>query len=611
MKRGLVIGAALCVAALVAFFLLRGHGTTSSTASSGSATGSTARNTRSSRAVDIARTGRRIAGVVVGEDNQPIAGAHVQLASKETIRAPMIVTSADGAFDFGVKAPLVYAVFADAPKLTGAAYELDLGDAQAPSEKLRLVLHACDASIHGVVHDTVGGTVAGALVSRTAGRARSSTGALSDATGTYELCIPTGGEDIVVTADGYATVRENVNVFGRTARDFVLVPGGTVTGKVVRASDKTPVDGATIALREKDGDSELYATSNEDGTFTIDGVLPGRRVVSAYVDKLATLDPPEIAVEIGAPTEVTCEVSPVATLSGRLVLESDHSVGVPNMDVFLTPTTNQGDPRHSEKTATDGTFVFERVRPGDYEVSPRGAKLDKRTAIHVADADIADLTITTSAPASVAGRVLYQGKPVEGAFVESRAATDIIYATTDSEGKFLFDGLTSDTVQLYAQSTRLGAFTNGPSLALSPGEKKTGVDIPLDLAGSVAGVVVDQNNAPLSGVYVRFVLVGGRDQGEATTADDGSFTARAMSGGGDYVYEVRERADSPNVFPPTEGKRFPPVKVADGSTHITGLRLRVKRERLTISGRVVDEDGVGVSDVTVRAASTRMGGRFM
>src|SRR5262249_54089030 len=149
--------------------------------------------------------------------------------------------------------------------------------------------------------------------------------------------------------------------------------------------------------------------------------------------------------------------------------------------------------------------------------------------------------IEADAGATVSGRITYRGKPVEGADVHTTTSR----ATSDPDGKYTLSRVEAGEVQIYAQSNRLGAFTPGPSIVIADGEHKT-VDITLDLSASIAGIVVDQNDQPVAGVTLSFSLLHGRDFATATTADDGSFIARAMSGGGDYIYAVRraDRADS-------------------------------------------------------------------
>ncbi|HEX7704364.1 MAG TPA: carboxypeptidase regulatory-like domain-containing protein, partial [Kofleriaceae bacterium] len=142
-------------------------------------------------------------------------------------------------------------------------------------------------------------------------------------------------------------------------------------------------------------------------------------------------------------------------------------------------------------------------------------------------------------------------------------------------------------------------FANGPTVALENGETKTGADVEINLSGSIAGVVVDQNDAPVSGASLEFRLVHGIDSGSATTAEDGSFKANALSGGGSYSYIVRGPAWA--AYPTTDGKRSRPIEVHDAHTHVAGLRIRVRVDRLSIAGRVIDATGRPAPDVVVVA----------
>lgn len=82
---------------------------------------------------------------------------------------------------------------------------------------------------------------------------------------------------------------------------------------------------------------------------------------------------------------------------------------------------------------------------------------------------------------------------------------------------------------------------------------------------------------------------------------------RALSGGGDYVHEVRQRERSPLVYAPASGKRHPPVAVRDGQAHVTGVRVKIRYERLAISGRLSDAAGKPVADATVSARPQELG----
>lgn len=554
--------------------------------------------------------GRRIAGLVLDGAGAPLPGATVRIASALTMSGqrpePVVTTDASGAFDFGPQPASTYLVVADAPKLTGAAIELDLRDTTTNPGELRLVLHPCDASIHGVVRDSAGGVIPGALVRRSEGTLATRAGAIADASGAYELCLPAGGGSVNVTADGYASLDDRAFVWGRTRRDFELAPGTSVTGKVVRADTKAPVEAAIVELH-RENRAPLVASSGADGRFTIDGVPPGRHELSAYADRLSTTDRIEVVAEVEQPAvDVLCELSATSTISGR-VIDRDARTPVAGVTVGFWNRANTATGWVQAVSQADGSFVADRVFPGAYEPRVRWDEEEgDRAPITVADKDVTGVELEVEALATISGRVTHRGHPVEGALV--RATESRSFTKTDHAGVYTLRNVHAGPNQIYAQSDRVGAFTNGPTITVTKGEHRTHVNVELDLAGSIAGVVVDQHDKPVAGAYLRFSMLRGRDFGMATTADDGSFSARGLSGGGEYLFEVSQREGAPR-FPPLEGKRHAPIAVADGATQITGVRVRVRVERFTITGRVTDAAGTPVPDATLRARPTGDGQR--
>lgn len=558
--------------------------------------------------------GRRIAGVVVTEDGAPVRGAAVRLASKATMAGASAERSAisddAGRFDFGPQPATEYVVVAESAKLTGALERVDLRNASAspPPDQLNLLLHPCTASIHGTIRDIGGGVIPGARVSRSSdGALTTKAGAVADDKGEYELCVPAGGAGVMLSADGYATIADHVRVFGRTRRDFELVPGTTVVGRVIRATDRAAVTGALIELQPDDrrAGTPLYGSSDENGRFQIEGVASGRHQLAAVADQLATLRPIEVIAELGKDgEEVVCELVPTLTIAGKVV-ERESGKAVVGATVYMAARANTDGRRPPQgMTQADGSFVIDRVFPDEYQPvvtvdGPADGEDERPPTIKVVDTDVTGVVLETAARATISGRVLHGGKPVDGAMI--RAASGYRSAVTNHAGQYTLRGLPAGEHRMYAESHRIGAFANGPSVTVTRGEQKSGVDINLDLSGSIAGVVVDQHDQPVGGVYLSFSLLRGKDFGSATTSDDGSFTTRSLSGGGDYVFEVRQRDSSPLTYPPVTGKRFPPITVADGQSHVTGVRIKIRVERLAISGRVTDAKGKPVADVTVRA----------
>lgn len=531
-----------------------------------------------------------IAGVVVG-DSGPISGAIVRLV-RQARREQRITTDAGGAFDFGPQSAGRYVVIGDAPGRAPASAAIDLQDPHANPDHLKLFLHACDAWVRGTVHDTGGGTIPRAHVGLESD-GDTSEGVDADDAGAFELCVPTGPLMLAARADGYATDIDYVVALGRIHHDFTLGPEGTIVGHAVRAGGNEPVAGAIVELTDGN-DRKKSEPTDETGRFVFDAIAPGRYSISAVADRLATQRPIETFAEVGKPHDETLELTDAYSITGKLV-ERGTATGVPGVGVRVyEPTRLQG--VLLATTQADGSFEIAHVLPGTYYsiVNKRSKAADKPIVVEAHDVHV---TLEVERLASVSGRVTRGHKPVEGVEVTGGGTS----ARSDADGVFTLRNLPPGPCSLYAESQRVGAFTTGHQITLAAGEQKQGVELELDLAASIAGSVVDQDGAAVAGAFVRFSLIQGHDYGQVVTADDGSFVARALSGGGDYVYQVSASESSPISYRAAGGGRFLPVTVSGGDSHVTGLRIAVKIERLSIAGHVTNATGTPVADVEVRA----------
>src|SRR5262249_48712978 len=162
----------------------------------------------------------------------------------------------------------------------------------------------------------------------------------------------------------------------------------------------------------------------------------------------------------------------------------------------------------------DGTFTL-NAPSGTFEVHVEPWEVLSPKTITVGDKDLTGVRIEVDALASVSGRVTHKGEPVAGANVTLGGTGGQHQAATDVGGHYSVKGLAAGRYRVGATSPRHEAFGyyKPEHFTVSAREHRDGMDIELNFAGSIAGVVVDQKGAPVSGVWVEFDLIGGSDSG--------------------------------------------------------------------------------------------------
>lgn len=569
-------------------------------------------------------TPRRIAGRVITLDGKPVAGANVELSSLTTrggVGAPVRATSnAAGEFDFGARPAMAYTVHASAPNLSGAAIAVDPRNpvAAPPPDALELRLSPCDHAVFGTVRDASGGAVEGARVMWLAPDPNGSEYgvpgniAYSSSTGAYELCVIGGRELVVteVTADGYGSVTYQTAVWGRRKIDFALVPEAIVTGRVIREDSREPVAQAMVALLSGQWGVERTASrvalTASDGTFRIAGVAPGPHVIHAAAGGLASTREMPIVVAAGQttdPIEIALEARSI--VRGTVM---DGGKPVAGAVVAARATHMNGGPTDAV-SQDDGTFVLDRVPRGQVRFVVRPHHVESPTTFTVSKPEHTGVVIEVGALGTIAGTVIRKGQPVGAAYVELNGINshELGPLRTDSSGRFEARGLRPGKWIAFASSDRDGAFGRVPTdIQLAAGETK---EITIDLAygAAISGTVVDQDGAPVPSVTVIYQHTAADDVGIAVTSADGRFRAAMMLGGGTYRPNVGLGPRMQTRLLPATGTEFPSVMLADANTEVTGVVIAVRRDHLTIAGRVVDEDGAPVADARVAAEMARPG----
>lgn len=549
---------------------------------------------------------RRVAGRVTFAGT-PVAGATVRLELGGLVRRAMpattVTSSADGTFDLGPQVAAPVRVSATAPGRAPGNVAIDLRDpilAPAP-DRLELVLGDCARTVFGTVHDH-GGPIPGATVRALTSRDSLAVGLTGD-DGNYELCLGTGWARMTVEADGYARVELDLGGGKRERRDVELSPEAILAGKVLGSGD-VPVAGALVTARSSEFGpfmvTDAIATSDGEGRFTIAGVPPGRYSLSARDVGLATGEEVEAVAQVGEPgEEVVLRLEAAALVHGR-VLEGDRPVAgarITHRSPGVMPTWSAD---AGAVTQIDGRFVLDGVLPGPFQIAVAEYELLEPEA-PVAALPETELTVKVAGKARVSGRVTREGKPVAGARVNvgGRSARFGGSDLTGADGTYDIGGLGPGTYEIGAEAET--AFARKAPITVAKGQHLAGVHIELDLAGEIAGVVVDQRGDPVGGVAVTFEMGPGVDWGHAVAEKDGTFLAGAMSGGGAYAVTVRPSSSSPLLFPPAAGDTFPEIPLADGRSRATGIRIAIQVDRKPIRGMVAGGDGEPAADVSVAA----------
>lgn len=365
----------------------------------------------------------------------------------------------------------------------------------------------------------------------------------------------------------------------------------------VTTSDGKSVDGATVELRGVDHQTE----TTKQGKVVFASVVPGGYQIAAWAPGLAHST---TWIQVGA-GEANAKLVLVtgAPVAGRVVDEQGKGVANARITYHGASDWNQqADPRYDAVTSkTDGAFELAAMPAGTFrfvaahpDYAPGTSKqitLDGKTPTN-------DLTITVPTGAVVRGHVIDSSKqPVVGARVRigsgsrrqmSWEAPRQVYS--DAKGDFEIRGLAKKALALVAMHES-GA-SQLKDIDTTAGDV-TGVELQIDVTGTIAGIVVDAAGTPIEGAQVsagpnfreaKMDMTQFRLRGfpEELTDASGKFTLTGLAPGSYEVSAMRERAA-------TRGRRG----ASEGVVATTGtkdLRITLQAEG-GVKGRVLLPDG--------------------
>lgn len=384
---------------------------------------------------------------------------------------------------------------------------------------------------------------------------------------------------------------------GRQAGGWDVDPVGALPleGQVLDDQDQ-PVAGAEVVLAST---PRRTTTSEDDGTFVFDKLVSRTYALSARAGDLVggpvmhrlsgKSGPAVLRLRRGATLEVTVLDERKAPVVGAQLELRDAVV-------------------QTASTDATGRASFRGVSPGWAQVVARAAGYAPAfagTPISTSAAS-ASLTLVVHKGAAVSGRVVDEsGAPVVGAKVMVEAVgrgwqlgdLDRDSQTTSAQGEFTFPAVAAGTHRFVAQHPELAPGASSPQ-TVDGTTPLRGVEIKLGAGGTISGVVVGTDQAPVANATVRLAprqdeggsMYGWGRGGRQIVCDEaGAFTIRGLARAGYRLQAESDQASS---------------KLVDAdltsTDKVTDLRL-VLDVTGEIAGIVVDSAGEPVAEASVTA----------
>ncbi len=442
------------------------------------------------------------------------------------------------------------------------------------SRELRLELRP-GAQLSGVVRDPDGAAVPDAEVTLwLPGKImgfddRALRTADCDAQGAFVLQgVPAGRVKVSARSPRHLdSAREPLQVAeGEERAGLVLaVEAGRVLEGSLRFADGTPAPGVEVSARFDEafmaGPSAMAslrgargsATSAPDGRFRIEGLGGGPFSLRAETERGEEDEAPithRARLDGVRPGREELELvlhAPLA-LRGRLALTSSEPLEGP-VDLLARRVvagdmlTLRTEDRPLRVRGEDEVFALEDLEAGLWELEARaeGARLRTPLQVNLPQGPGEEVLVELEPAARVRGRVVDAGgAPVEGAAVEPQSSAPqwqrelarsplTATATSDEDGAFEYEAL-AGPLTLSARAEGFGPAAP-VELTLVEGQVLEGVELRMSRGGTLRGLVLGADGAPVSGRLVTANKMPEMDSRAVTTGADGTFLMEALAPG--------------------------------------------------------------------------------
>jgi uncharacterized GH25 family protein len=368
----------------------------------------------------------------------------------------------------------------------------------------------------------------------------------------------------------------------------IRVGAGAALDIAVTGDDGKPIAGADVASGK-----ELTARTNDDGRAKLEPLHPGWIGVHVTASGYAPASAFATVGSANATGKLDVRLHRGTSVSGRVVDEAGKPIANARVQLSSSWGSADGDAAHSNDT---GEFTIAAVAAGAHTLSATAADHApvRSSPVTVADRPVAGIEIKMKAGGVVYGTVTdAAGKPVPFATIRVAAANRQMWemaprqATTNRQGAFELRGLARAKLQARAESDASASQIVDVDLAAT---QRKEVKLVLDVAGTIAGIVVDDTGKPVPEVQVSAfpdVFAGGDTSAmmlgglaSATSDGAGGFTIRGLADGAYKVSAARAGASPWRDF----GEHGTTARVGDQSVRVVLATPGELRGRLVVAG---------------------------
>ena len=559
-----------------------------------------------------------ISGVVVNSAGAPILGAQVALLRSKHqtgVVAGKAVAGPDGRFKILYERPERTIIPATAYLIASTNELLGIEAVNNRLAAQRIVCHP-RASISGTVRDSEGRLVEGAEVSPDfliwntffgqqyihCKKIESAAGirpAMTDAQGRFTLRgLPAGcsvclrasknglGSGVTGSGDpGSRAARPDWTVpVGATDTAIILraesakAPAGCIKGRVIKQYNERPVPGVEVVAADMQNPNfgpRSRATTQSDGSFQLDGLPAGEYTVSVLEARQPVQPETDVQVSENGTTELTLLAIPGRTFIGQVVDENTGK-GIPGV-VVIAP----GSKPVVTSVLMPGLFSTKMLPgPGVLLVigDERGYGRTSQEIDIIETRKFISVTIKLPRATLICGNIKdSSGNPVDGALIRAISQdgpSDTVQADSKGYYKLIAEGSAQTACFLIAYDRATG---EGAIQPVNPVARNTNlVDMTLQPAAGLSGVIKDDSGKPISGARVTPMLEAGGCRiysmhNQAGSDAAGRFGIDGLIPGA--AYAVRIEADGYEA-PPPGMDALPELK--SGETASAEFTLRAK-----------------------------------